>query len=133
MAYEEERVTVRSDTPVATGHGHAVEETHVGYRPSGMGMLERLIAFIFGLIQGLLLIRIVLLLLAARESNAIVAFVYDVSEVFVAPFRGILGMDAIDAGRTELDVSAIVALVGWTVIEMILLALIRIFRPTATA
>ena len=133
MAYEEERVTVRSDTPVATGHAHAVEETHVGYRPSGMGMLERLIAFIFGLIQGLLLIRIVLLLLAARESNAIVAFVYDVSEVFVAPFRGILGLDEIGAGRTELDVSAIVALVGWTVIELVLLGLVRIFRPSATA
>ena len=130
MTYEEERVTVRSDAPVATGH--TVEETRVGYRPSGMGMLERLIAFIFGLIQGLLLIRIVLLLLAARESNAIVSFVYDLSEVFVAPFRGILGLDEISAGRTELDVSAIVALVGWTIIELVLLALIRIFRPSAT-
>jgi hypothetical protein len=132
MAYEEERVTVRSDTPVATGHGHAVEETRVGYRPSGLGMAERLIAFIFGLIQGLLLIRIVLLLLAARESNSIVSFVYELSEIFVAPFRGILGTDEIAAGRTELDVTAIVALIGWTVLELVFLGLVRIFRPSAT-
>jgi uncharacterized protein YggT (Ycf19 family) len=132
MSYEEERVTVRSDRPVTT-EGHVVEETHVGYRPSGLGMLERLIVFIFGLIQALLLIRILLLLLAAREGNAIVAFVYDLSEIFVAPFRGILGADEIAAGNAELDVTAIVALIGWTILEFILLSLIRIFRPSATA
>jgi hypothetical protein len=132
MAYEEERVTVRRDAPVYTGPSHAVEETHVGYRPSGMGMLERLVLFIFGLIQGLLLLRILLLLVAARESNDIVAFIYGISEVFVAPFRGILGTDEIAAGSTELDVTAIVALIGWTVIELIFLGLVRIFRPTAT-
>jgi uncharacterized protein YggT (Ycf19 family) len=133
MAYEEERVTVRSDAPVATGHGHAVEETRVGYRPSGVGMLERLVFFIFGLIQVLLLVRIVFLLLAARESNSIVSFVYELSEIFVAPFRGILGRDEIAAGATELDITAIVALIGWTILEFIILALVRIFRPSAVA
>ena len=130
MTYEEERVTVRSDVPASA---HAVEETRVGYRPSGVGMLERLVYFIFALIQILLLIRIVLLLLAARESNAIVSFVYGLSEVFVAPFRGILGRDEISAGATELDITAIVALIGWTILEFIILALIRIFRPRAVA
>jgi uncharacterized protein YggT (Ycf19 family) len=131
MAYEEERVTVRSEQPVTTGPAHTVEETH--YRPSGMGMLERLIVFIFGLIQVLLLVRILLLLLAAREGNPIVAFIYDLSEIFVAPFRGILGADEIAAGAAELDVTAIVALVGWTILELIILGAVRIFRPRATA
>jgi hypothetical protein len=30
-------------------------------------------------------------------------------------------------------VTAIVALIGWTILEFILLSLIRIFRPSATA
>lgn len=133
MTYEEERVTVRSDAPPTTGHTHAVEETRVGYRPSGIGMLERLIIFIFGLIQVLLLVRILFLLLAAREANAIVSFVYQISDVFVIPFRGILGRDEIASGATELDITAIVALIGWTILELIILALVRIFRPSAVA
>jgi uncharacterized protein YggT (Ycf19 family) len=133
MSYEEERVTVRSEAPVGSGYGNTVEESRVGYRPGGRGMLERLIIFVFGLIQGLLLIRILLVLLAAREGNAIVATVYDVSEIFVAPFRGILGTNEIGSGNSELDVTAIVALIGWTILELILLGLIRIFRPSVRA
>jgi uncharacterized protein YggT (Ycf19 family) len=133
MSYEEERVTVRSEAPVGSGYGNTVEESRVGYRSGGRGMLERLIIFVFGLIQGLLLIRILLVLLAAREGNAIVATVYDVSEIFVAPFRGILGTNEIGSGNSELDVTAIVALIGWTILELILLGLIRIFRPSVRA
>lgn len=130
MTYEEERVTVRSDRPLAPGY---VDDDRVGYRRSGMAILERLIVFIFGVVQVLLLLRILLLLLAARESNSVVALVYELSEIFVAPFRGILRADEIAAGRAELDVTAIIALIGWTLIEMLLLGLVRIFRPSATA
>ncbi|MDP8904808.1 MAG: YggT family protein [Chloroflexota bacterium] len=112
---------------------HAVHDEHshtaVTYRPGPVAMVERLIIWIFGLIQLLILLRIVLLVLAAREGNPVVAFVYDVSEIFVFPFRGILGRDQIPAGETALDVSAIVALVGWTILELIILGLIRVFRP----
>ena len=74
-----------------------------------------------------------LLLLAARESNDIVQFVYNVSEIFVAPFRGILRIDEVQSGAAALDVGAIVALIGWVIIELIVIALIRVFRPSATA
>ncbi len=133
MSYEEERVTVRSEAPAGAGYANTVEESRVGYRPSGRGMLERLIIFVFALIQGLLLVRIVLLLLAAREGNDIVATVYDISDIFVAPFRGILGRNEIGSGNSELDITAIVALIGWTILELILLGLVRIFRPAARA
>jgi hypothetical protein len=131
MTYEEERVVTRSDHRVVDPHAHSVAETSVAYRPGPVATLERLIVFIFGLIQALIFVRIVLLLLAAREANAIVQFVYSISEVFVAPFRGILRINEVEAGVAALDVGAIVALIGWTIIELLVLALIRVFRPTA--
>ncbi|HWH23452.1 MAG TPA: YggT family protein [Candidatus Limnocylindria bacterium] len=129
--YREEETITRTETvePAYTDHGHRRTLVYSG----GPSIIERAVIFIFGVIQALLLIRIVLLLLAAREGNAIVAFVYDITEIFVAPFRGVLGMDHIAAGQAELDLSAVVALIGWTLIELLVLGLIRLFRPTRTA
>jgi uncharacterized protein YggT (Ycf19 family) len=106
------------------------EDRHetVEYRSSSTTLVERGIVFVFGLIQALLLLRVLLLLLAAREGNDIVAFIYGLSEVFVAPFRGMLRLDQIAAGQTALDVAAIVALIGWTILELVLLAAVRLFR-----
>ena len=100
---------------------------------SPIGTIERLIVFIFGLIELSIILRIVFLLFSARESNDLVAAIYNISEVFVAPFRGIFRIDEVQAGATALDVGAIVALFGWIVIELIVLGLVRVFRPTATA
>ena len=133
MAYEEERVVTRTDDHVDAPYGHSVSESSVVHRPSPVATLERAIVFVFGIVQALLLMRIVLLLLAAREANPIVSFVYDLSDVFVAPFRGMFAMDAVEAGQAALDVAAVVALIGWTLLELVILALVRVFRPTARA
>lgn len=105
----------------------------VTYAPSPTGMIERLVIWLFGLVQLLIVLRVILLLLAAREGNALVGFVYSISDLLVAPFRGILGINEIAAGATALDVAAIVALVGWTVLELVIIGLVRIFRPARYA
>jgi uncharacterized protein YggT (Ycf19 family) len=97
-----------------------------------MGVMTRLIVFLFGLIELLIGLRIILLLFAARESNAIVSGIYSISEIFVAPFRGIFGIRDLEAGAATLDVGAIVALVAWVVIELVVLGLVRVFRPATT-
>lgn len=130
MTYQRETVETVEPAP---GHMHSESREVRTYRPSALGVLRRWIVFIFGLIQLLILLRIILLLVAARQGNDIVSFIYNASEVFVSPFRGILRIDEVQAGATALDVGAIVALIGWTVIELIVLALVRIFRPSATA
>lgn len=127
------RTEVEVTEPGETVVRDRVVERQVVSSPSPLGVVRRFIVFIFGLIQLLIGLRIVLLLFAARESNDIVAGIYNISDVFVAPFRGILGRNEIQSGATELDVAAIVALIGWTVIELVVLALVRIFRPSATA
>lgn len=127
---DERRVVTRTDV-VAPVAPTSVSQTEVTYRSSGNSVLERLIIFLFALIQGLLILRIVLLLVAARQGNDLVALIYDLSDIFVAPFRGILGRNQIPAGSTDLDVAAIAALIGWTIVELIILGFLRVFRRTA--
>ena len=115
--------------PVAPAY-HSTRVTR--YAPSPLATVERFVVFIFGLIEAVILLRIVLLLLAAREGNDVVQFVYSVSEVFVAPFRGILRIDEVQAGIAAFDFGAVVALVFWVIIELIVIAALRVFRPTAT-
>ncbi len=97
-------------------------------RPGASELARRVIVLVFGLIQIVIGARIVLLLLDAREANGIVAAILNVSQVFVAPFEGILRTDSLHAAGSTLDITAIVALVGWTILELIVLWAVGIFR-----
>jgi hypothetical protein len=46
----------------------------------------------------------------------------------VAPFDGILRTDSLHAAGSVLDITAVVALVGWTVLEVVVLWAVGIFR-----
>ena len=75
----------------------------------GGEMLRRIVVLIFGIIQIFVGLRIVLLLLNAREGNGIVSFILDVSQLFVAPFIGIFNSDSLHASGSVLDIAAIAA------------------------
>jgi hypothetical protein len=109
--------TVRTDSQHVTRSG-----------PGGSEMARRIIVLVFGLIQIVIGLRIVLLLLDARTGNALVSGILDVSKIFVAPFEGILNSNALTAGGSTLDVAAVVAFVGWTILELIVLWAVGIFR-----
>ena len=96
--------------------------------PGGPEMTRRIIVLVFGLIQIVIGLRIVLLLLDARTGNALVSGILDVSKIFVAPFEGILNTNALSSGGSVLDVAAVVALVGWTILELIVIWVVGIFR-----
>jgi len=115
-------------TPVAgTTRSEVVTGTTVA-SPSGGELARRVAILIFGIIQILIVLRIVLLLLNAREGNEIVSFILNTSQVFVAPFNGIFNKDALASGGSILDIAAIAALVGWTVLEWIVLWAVNLFR-----
>lgn len=112
-------------TPVART-STVVERTDV--EPSGGELIRRVVVLIFGIIQVFIGLRIVLLLLNAREGNAIVSFILDVSQLFVAPFIGIFNTDALRSSGSVLDIAAIAALVGWTILEVIVLWAVNLLR-----
>jgi hypothetical protein len=91
-------------------------------------MTRRIIVLLFGLIQIVIGLRIVLLLLDARTGNALVSGILDVSKIFVAPFDGILNTNALSSGGSTLDVAAVVAFIGWSVLELIVIWAVGIFR-----
>ncbi len=101
--------------------------------PGPASVAARIVTFVFGILQVLLVLRIILLLLVANQGNDIVSFVLGVSDPFVEPFRGMFALERATADRSILDIAAIVALIGWTLIEALILAGLRIFnrRPAA--
>jgi hypothetical protein len=133
MTYERKIVTRTDQTadpyvaPVGSARvDQVVERAEVS--PSGGEMLRRVVVLIFGIIQAFIVLRIVLLLLNAREGNDLVAFILNTSQLFVAPFNGIFNNDALTAGGSVLDIAAIAALVGWTILEWIVLWAVSLFR-----
>jgi hypothetical protein len=109
------------------GTGEVVEQTTVS--PSGGEMLRRVVTLIFGIIQTLIVLRLVLLLLNAREGNDIVQFILNASQPFVAPFFGLFNFpDQLQSHGSVLDVAAIAALVGWTILEAIVLWAVNSMR-----
>jgi hypothetical protein len=137
MTVQDERTVVTEDRADPTGFGRPVTSQTVESRrltssPSGAEFARRLIVVLFGLLQLVIGLRIVLLLLDARTGNDIVSTILNVSQVFVAPFEGILRTDALHAAGSTLDVAAVVAFVGWTVLELIVLWVLGIFRRGPT-
>jgi YGGT family len=133
MTYDERVVRTEDERVIRTADDPAydrstVVERRVTRSPGASDLLGRVIALLFGIVQVLIILRIVLLLLNAREGNDIVAWILNTSQIFVGPFEGMLNTNALTAGGSVLDVAAILALVGWTVLEALIMAAIGIFR-----
>lgn len=128
MTYEQHRRTVVHDDGALDDHRVGYEDRVTTSRPSGAELLSRVVVFIFGVIQLIIALRIFLLAIGAQEGNSIVRLVLDLSRPLVGPFEGILRTDALRSAGATFDTTALVALIGWTVLEVIVLALVRIFR-----
>ncbi len=90
--------------------------------------LIRIVTLLFGILQALILLRIVLLLLIANPDNEIVSAILTITDPFVDPFRNMFQLDQITGDRgSVLDIAAIVALIAWTLIEMLIVAVLRLF------
>jgi hypothetical protein len=96
--------------------------------PGRSELTRRVVVLIFGLIQIVIAARFLLLLLDAREGNGLVSGILNISQLFVAPFQGILRTDALRSAGSVLDIAAVVAFVGWTVLELIIIWAVAIFR-----
>jgi uncharacterized protein YggT (Ycf19 family) len=129
-----ERTTVQqtasNDPYVAEARGSTVRTTErartVG--PGGAAVVSRFVKFLFGVLQVALILRVILLLLVANPGNDVVQLILNVTDPFVEPFRGMFQLDRVTADQgSMLDIAAIVALVGWTLVEMLILALVRVF------
>jgi hypothetical protein len=148
MTIEERQTTVQTNqditpvvqevVPVATQQAPAVSSSQTfssrstAVQASGAELAGRVVVLVFGLIQAVIVLRIVLLLLDARTGNDLVAGILNISQVFVAPFEGILNSNALKTGGSVLDLAAVLAIIGWTILEFLVFAVINLFRHEST-
>jgi YggT family protein len=135
----ERETYVERERPVATGYVPPASSNvnvsggggSVATSPGPLYYARRVVSLLFGILAVLIVLRILLLLLVANAGNPIVDFVYSVTEPFVAPFRGIFQIDVVTAGQSALDIGAVVALVGWLLIYLLIMAILRLGDRTA--
>ena len=96
-------------------------------RTSPMTPIIRTVWLLFGVLIALIGIRILFLALGANEGNVIVDAVYAITDPFVAPFRGIFSIDQVrPTGQNVFDVAALLAIIGWTLVALLITAILRI-------
>lgn len=81
--------------------------------------LIQLISLALGILESLLLVRIVLLLLAASPNAGFSRFVYGVTAQFVAPFQGVFP-NPFSLGGATLDEAAILAMIVYALAARLL-------------
>lgn len=103
---------------------HHVREPAVVEAGPGI-FIARVIYFIFGVIIAFLILRFVLLLLAANQGNGFVDFVYSIGAMFASPFFGIFGYTP-TYGSSVFEVSTLVAIFVYLLIAWALSSLATI-------
>jgi YggT family protein len=89
----------------------------------------QIIWLLFGLILGLIGLRVVFKLIAVNPDNPFAALLYKVSDFFVAPFASLTG--APTAGGMVLEISSIIAMIVYLLIAWALVRVVDVlfYRP----
>ena len=89
-----------------------------------LSSLSQLVSVVLALIEGLLIMRIVLLLLAANPDAGFSSWIYGLSAPLVAPFQGVF--PSIGGWGHLLDMSAILAIVVYAIIARVAETVLRL-------
>ncbi len=103
-----------------------VDTEHEVERGRVVARVSQVIDYLFFIVYGLLTIRLLLALLAARSSNDFVQFIRSISDPFYAPFRGIVASPTTPEGFT-LALPIVVALVVYLLLHFAINGLLRMF------
>ena len=135
--YDQEVVTraqrqdVMTPTGDVVGQDVAVSEVvdNVESRRSSANWISGLVYFIFGVIEILIALRVLLKLLAANPDIGFTRFIYGVTGPFVAPFAGIIGEPAASNG-TVFEMSSVLAIIvylllSWGIVKLLQLLIDR--------
>ena len=76
--------------------------------------IMRIVSGVVGLIEAMLVLRLVLQLLGANPSSQFIAWVYGVTDNFVGPFAG--AFPSLTVGAYAAEFSTIFAMIGYAII-----------------
>jgi uncharacterized membrane protein len=100
-------------------------------RGRGAARVSQVVDYIFYIIYGLLGMRFLLALLAARSTAGFVQFIVAVTNPFYAPFRGIVDAPRTDDGHT-LMLPIVVAIIAYVMLHLIINGLLRMVAHRKT-
>lgn len=100
---------------------HVVQNVNLEYREA-IYKVSQFIWLLFGALEALIGIRVILLLIGANPASWFVAFIYQLSELFLWPFRNIVANPAF--GNSVLEITSLIAmiiypLIGWAIVRLI--------------
>jgi len=101
-------------------------------RSRGLARLSQVVDYLFWLLYGLLGMRFLLALLAARSSAGFVQFIVAITNPFYLPFKGIVGSPASDQGHT-LMLPIIVAILAYGLLHLAIIGLLRVLVNRRTS
>lgn len=88
----------------------------------------QLVWYVLGVIEVLLVFRVVLLMLGANRGSGFVNLIYALSAPLAQPFRGIFGITA--TGGNVFEWTSLVAMVVYAVVAYGLVQLFQLIKPT---
>lgn len=105
-------------------------EREVG-RARGLARISQIIDYLFYILYAFLGLRLVLELLAAKQSAGFMQFVNTVTAPFYGPFKGIVASPSAEGHRFTVPI--IIALIVYILLHLGINALLRIFAHRKTA
>jgi uncharacterized protein YggT (Ycf19 family) len=102
-------------------------------RPSATYRLIQLVYLVFGIVEALIAIRVVMKLLAANPDAAFTQFLYGITDPFVAPFQGVFAQP--QSHGSVLELSSLLAIIIYALLAYVIVRVIAYARgrqPTAT-
>ena len=116
---EESRVsTTGGAAPLAEDRTEYVSKSSPGRRAF------EVIYLVFGIVDGLLLIRLLLKVLGTNPGAPFSSFVYGLTDFFLGPFKGLL--PAIVSGKTIFEPSVVIAILVYALIAWVLAKVVEI-------
>jgi uncharacterized protein YggT (Ycf19 family) len=94
--------------------------------------ISQVIDYIFFLIYGLLIIRLILALMAARRGAGFVQFIYALTDPLYAPFKGIVASPATESGNV-LAWPIVIAIIVYALLHLGINGLLRLIAHRKTA
>lgn len=87
--------------------------------------IARIVDYLFGLLYGILLVRLLLDFIQAQQNTGFYAFVRRISDPFYSPFKGIVASNTIEGGHPVVW-PLIVAILAYMVLHAAIRGLLRL-------
>jgi len=110
---------------------HVVQNVNLEYRET-IYKVSQIVWLLFGGLEALIGIRVILMLIGANPANGFTAFVYQLTQLFLWPFQSLIANPTFQ--NMTLEVTSIIAMIvyallGWIIVRMIWVVFYR--SPTS--